>query len=496
MVLQGFETPRKVNDLGAAVAAGALLLGQGLVGMLTTKPARIALQPIDGSGGAIIDIPAIEARDFALLSKDTAVVLGGGGALFALQDLQSAVKPRPIAREVRALSSRPFGESAFAIGDEGKAMALTLSRNEVGVRTFSMRGALYACDIGEHVTYAIVDDERGRQLRVHSGATPEVGTSVRVTLPEGAAGLDRVRGSQNLSAVFKRGDERVCVVQGSAKPQAKMIRLDAKPADVAVLDGCLLVAFLDGRLALYDRDAIEGAGDSPLSATAVTPLGAQGRPRVIVAASGKASASLWVGTTAGEVFRAGLTMTAEAVSQPRAQPPPPARNEAPQAPDRAEELLARERELEELRTEMAQLKASQAAELDALRAEKNEALEELRANHRKALEEHDAAHRKALEEHDAAHRKALEEHETAHRKAIEEHDAAHSKALQDIRKQLEAQTKVTEQMRSEIEQLVAARAEERERIEKLFPFGSEGIRSFERARDKLDSLITRIKRRV
>jgi hypothetical protein len=620
MVVQGFETPRKVNDLGAGVAAGALLLGQGLVGLLTAKPARIALQPMDGSKGAVIDIPVVEAKELSLLSKETAVVLAAGGDLIALLDLQSAVKPRPIAREVRALSPRPFGESAFAVGDEGKAMALTLSRNDVGVRTFSMKGALHACDIGEHVTYAIVDDDRGRQLRVHTGASPELGTSVRVALPEGALDLDRVRGSQLLSAVYKRGDERVCLVQGSAKPQAKMIRLEAKPADVAVLDGCLLVAFFDGRLALYDRDAIEGAGDTTLPATALMPLGAQGRPRVILAASGKGSASLWVGTTAGEVFRAGLALTAEAVSQPQAPSPSPAVNEPPRAPDRTEELLARERELEELRAEVAQMQASHAAELEklgaeaeqakashaaelakvgaeaeqakvshaaeieALRVERSEALEELRAAHRKALEErdtahraaieahnaahqkaieaHNAAHQRAIEEHDAAHQRAIEEHDAAHRKAIEEHDATHSTALEDMRRQLaaadareraleetsrakgaelddalaklraaeeqvrartaerdlhqrdleEARAKLTQaegeltsgaaerkglteaidRMRSELEHLVAARAEERERIEKLFPFGSEGLRSFERARGKLDSLITRI----
>jgi hypothetical protein len=479
MVLQGIETPRKVNDVGAGVVSGALLLGQGLAALLTSKPARIGLQPFDGSKGSSVDISVEAAKDLALLSRDTAVVLAEGGALFGIVDLQGAAKPRPIARDVRALYARAGGEMALAIGDDGKGMALTQGRSEVGVRAFPLKGALYACDIGDQATYVIVDGEGGRVLRVHPGATPELGASARVALPEGAQSLDRLRGGPALCVAYKRGDDRVCVVQGSTKLEAKMVSLEAKVADAAVLDGSLLVAFIDGRLALYDRDAIEGAGDAPLTATALTPLGAQGRPRVLLAGTSKASTALWIGTTAGEVLRIAMTRQQEAVSQPRApQAPPKAVEtqpavEAPPARDYAAELATRERELEELRAEMTQMKAAHEAQI-------------------KAHEAQTEAQTKAHEAQTEAQIKAHEAQTEARTKAHEAQTEAQTKAHEAQTKAYEAQTKAYEQMRSEVDHLMADLTRERERIEKVFPFGSEGLRSVERAREKLSAVIAQI----
>jgi hypothetical protein len=639
MVLQSFEVlPRKVNDLGSGIAAGALLLGQGIAGLLTSRPTRLALQSNDGSGGAIIDISVEAVQTFALLSKDTAVLLADGGVLWALLDLQSSVKLKAIARDVRVLYARAGGESAFAIGDDGKGIALTLGRNDVGVRSFAIRGTLQACDVGEQVTYAIVEADGGRQLHVHPGVTPELGTSVRATLPEGALGLDRVRGSQQLSAVFKRGDERVCVVHGAQKLEAKLVRLDAKPADVAVLDGNLLVAFVDGRLALYNREAIDNAGDTALVATTSLALNAQGRPRVLLAGVSKGTAVIWIGTTAGEVFLAGSTVNqGDVVSQRPAA-------SAPSRPDYAAQLAAHAAEIEALRAESERQKAAHATEVEELRAEgerqkaahatevegresaRAHALEEQGIAHRAASDERAATYRKALEEQDAGHLKAMADAEAAYRKAIEDADEVHLKAIAEMQEQktaagaqlvartaerdactaeldertrerdartaeldertkerdartaelaertaelaertaelaacrverdglhgeleaargklaaaeeqlvtrtaeleartqerdallqaeleaargklaaaqeqltsrardLDARNKAYEEMRAEGSRLMADLATERERIEKIFPFGSDGLRSVERAREKLDGVLSQI----
>ena len=439
MVLQSIETPRKVNDLGASIAAGALLLSPGLVGMLTGRPARIALQPLDGTAGTAVDLSIESAQEIALLSKDAAVVLAGGGALWSLLDLRGTVKVRQIAQDARALHARPQGESALAIGTDGQAMALTLSRTEVGVRTLSVRGALRACDVGDQVTYALLDGEGGGQLRVHPGATPELGTSARATLPDAALGLDRVRGGQLLSAVYKRNDERVCLVQGGSKLEARLVRLDAKPADVAVLDGCLLVAFVDGRLALYDPDALARAGDGPLEPTSVVPLGGQGRPRVLLATAGKGAPALWIGTTTGEVVRAALVQREveaassrpAATSAPATMPVPA--SAPPSGPSPAETIAARDLEIEELKAENARLVSEHAAERDALRVEHARALEEQSAASAQAAEEQSAAHARALEEQSATHAKALAERDAAHARALEEQGAAGARSLEELK---------------------------------------------------------------
>src|SRR5262249_9590162 len=142
----------------------------------------------------------------------------------------------------------------------------------------------------------------------------------RVALPEGAAGLDRVRGGQELSVVYARGEAVMCAVFGSSKLEAKLFQLEAKPADVALLGPYLLAAYPDGRVALYDIAAIACAGAAPLAAVSAVELGAKGKPRVILAGRGKSGPALWVGTSAGEVFSASLPeKPAEAATHPRAE---------------------------------------------------------------------------------------------------------------------------------------------------------------------------------
>src|SRR5262245_23356327 len=144
MSLRSLAAPRRVNDLDAGIAAGALLLSRGLAGFLTGKPARLALQPTDGGAGTVLDLPVDAAQEVALLSSDSAVVLGAGGVLWALSDLRDQTKAKQIGREVRALCARPLGDSAMALGEGGQVLALTVSGRDVGVRPLSTKGSVLA----------------------------------------------------------------------------------------------------------------------------------------------------------------------------------------------------------------------------------------------------------------------------------------------------------------------------------------------------------------
>lgn len=466
MIPQSFEAPRQETDLGGSVAAGALLVGHGLAALASARPARLALSSVDGPAATIIDLPVEPIRDIALLSKDTAVVLGESGTLWGVVDLHGAVKVRPVASGVRALCGRPTGESALAIAEENKAIALSLSRQEIGVRTFSVRGALHACDVGEQVTYAVTETAAGRQLHVHPGATPELGTSVRATLPEGAAGLDRVRGSQSLCAVFKQGEPQVCVVTGAPKLVAKLVRLDARPSDVAVLDGWVIAVTLDGRLVLYSPEALSSAGEEALAATTSISLAAQGRPRVLLAASHKGTPHLWIGTTAGEVLHAsGALRSAESIHPVPSAP-------KPTVPVLTALLVARDQEIELLRAEAEQRNVAHASELETLLEQADERARSLHAD---------------LDARTGERDRARAEIEAARSTLV-----AAEEQIQSLAAELEDRTNAYDALRTEVDRLVGDLAKERDRIAKTFPFGSYGLKSIERARDRVEGVLAQI----
>jgi hypothetical protein len=296
------SAPRKVHGLDAEIRGATVLASPGLVAMISTDPVRLGVIPASGSGARTTNLSLPTAEDVALLSKDVAVVRSED-AVWALLGLQHGPKLDQVARDARLLAGRPAGETALVLGWDGGATELKLGRNEVDARAFVRSGSARALDIGEAETHAVVDGAgEGGELRVHPGATPEPGASHRVSLPRGAETLDRVRGGAKLTAVYKRGSSAVCaVVRSAGKLAARLLSLDAPAADVAVLESSLFVAFSDGRVALYDGASLEAAGGAPLVPTASVSLSGRGEPTTL-AASGKAPPSLWVGTSAGEVF--------------------------------------------------------------------------------------------------------------------------------------------------------------------------------------------------
>ena len=382
MTFASLPAPRKLSTLDAAVSGGAFLVSPGLVAMLTTGPVRLAVLPMAGGPAVVSELSLGSGSEIALLSKNVAVVRSADETVWAVLDLTSTPKVREVARDVRSLRMRPSGESALALGADGGVTALLLNRDEVGARAFRLRTAVRACDVGESETYAVVDGEIGVEFRVHPGSTPESSASARIPLPVDAVGLDRLRGSRELSVLYKRGSPTLCVITGAAgKLEAKIIRIESAPFDIAVLEGSLFVAFADGRVALYVPDAIARAGDAELTAKSILTFAAAGKPRVLLATS-KGSPTIWIGTSTGEVL--GLALTREAPREaPKTVPPAPAE---PRKDERAAALI----EMDRLKDELAAAAAA--------RAEVEVKLEAAGAAHQAEIDRIGAAHQAATDE--------------------------------------------------------------------------------------------------
>ena len=311
MPFKTIAAPRKLSSVDAEVRAAAFLLNPGLVAVLSTSPVRIATFSTGGVPGKVTGVSLDGADAVALLSRDVAVVRGTDDSVWALLDITHTPKMDQVARDVRSLAMRPGGETALALGWDGSATELVLARHEVEARQFALRGTLRAVDVGETETYAVADGADGGQLRVHPGATPEPGAILKVNLPREAASLDHVRGGPRLVAVFKPGTRTVCLATGGpARLVAKLVELEAEPTALGVLETSLVAIFADGHAALYDADAIAAAGDGgPLAAKHSVPLGARGKPQALLL-TGKGGATMWVGTSAGEVLSASLVKKA------------------------------------------------------------------------------------------------------------------------------------------------------------------------------------------
>lgn len=307
MPFKTLSAPRKILDLKADVRATAFLANPGLVAMVSNDPVRLAIQPTSGSGGKVTNTSLASAEQVALLSRDVAVVRSSDDSVWSLVDLVHTPKVEQVGRDVRALCMRPAGETALAIGWDGSATQLSFTKDEVVSRQFALRGTIRACDLTETETFALVDGADGGQLRVHPGATPEPGAELRCNLPQEAAAFDRVRAGARLAVVYKPGVATVCLITGGPnRLAAKLVQLHDKPVDVGVIETSLVAIFADGRVALYDADTIAAASDSgSIEARQLTPLGSSGDPRALLLTS-KGGATLWVGTSAGEMVSMSL----------------------------------------------------------------------------------------------------------------------------------------------------------------------------------------------
>jgi len=305
MPFKSIATPKKVLSLDAEIRGGAFLTNPGLVAMISHQPVRLGALPQSGSNGKITNVSIEGAYAVALLSRDVAVVLSSGHDVWALLDITHTPKMDQVGRDVRSLAYRPGGETALGIGWDGTATQFRLNKHEVDARQFHLRGTVRAADIGDTECYVVVDGDGGGQVRVHPGATPEPGASLRCNLPSEAASLDRVRGGPRLVAVYKPGHRTVCLATGGpARLAAKLVELESEPADMGVLDTSLVVVYRDGRAALYDSDAIAAATDAgPITPKHTLPLPGRGNPEVVMLTA-KGGSTMWVGTSGGDVLSA------------------------------------------------------------------------------------------------------------------------------------------------------------------------------------------------
>lgn len=302
MPFKNVASPKAVTSLDGGIVASAQLKSPAFVGMLASDPVELALIPAGGQSPRKTGVTLNQADDLALLNRDVAVVRSDGD-VWALLDITHQAKMDQVSRDAKVLAMRPTGESALSVGWDGRATAYAISGHDVEGREFALRGDVRTVSTTEDSCYVVVDGAGGDggELRVHPGSTPEAGAHSRAPLPKGAANMDRLRGGRDLSALYKRGGTSVCAVVAGSHLEAKLLSIDAPVADVAVVESSLIVATTDGRILLFDRAAIAGAGFSGIEPTSTTPAG--GEPTVLEV-TGRGSPTLWIGTAGGDVLSA------------------------------------------------------------------------------------------------------------------------------------------------------------------------------------------------
>ena len=359
MATSHLDSPRKILDLGAGTTSATWLGGPGLVAFLTAKPARLAVAPVAATSGDAIDLPRINAQEVALLSKDVALVRDKEGTVWSVP-IADPYRVREVVRDMRTLLGRPSGEGALAISDEGKVLAFSLGRGEVGARPVEISGRTRAGDAADGVTYLLAEGDLGGQLRVYPGTAPERAPIARVTLPVEAAEFDLVRGGRAFCVVYKRGGASLCLVtRDGSRAEASLVTLEAPIADVAVTEASVVVAFTSGKLALYDVASLGASSEGPKVPVGTVAAGGKGRPRVLLATTTKGATSIWIGTAEGEVMRAALVEVAAVPEKPAAEPVAPV-------------VVASNEEVEALRREVASLKGAldgKVRELESVRGE-------------------------------------------------------------------------------------------------------------------------------
>jgi hypothetical protein len=306
MPYKSLSAPRRVESLDAEVCGAAAFDGAGLVAMVASSPARCAFVPIASGTNKVINLSLDRGDDIAFLSRDIAVVRSDGD-LWAVLDIHHRAKFERVATNVRSLCGRPSGERALALTWEGHAYETTVSGYEVSARQFALRGTVKLADVGQTDTFVVVEvPGGGLELRMHPGATPEPGANGRAPLPSEASKLDRLKGGMALSVLYKRGSSEACIVsQTGGRLQAKMINVGSPIACAATSETSLVVAFEDGRAALFTGDTLKDGSDSTLTPTHSLSLGARGEPTTMLITS-KGSANVWVGTSSGEIIRTSL----------------------------------------------------------------------------------------------------------------------------------------------------------------------------------------------
>lgn len=304
MPYKSLSAPRRVESLDAEVCGAAAFDRDGLVAMVSSSPARCGFVPINSGTNKVINLSLDRGDEIAFLSRDVALVRSDND-LWAVLDIHHRAKFERVATNVRALCGRSSGERALALTWEGQAYEATMSGYEVDARSFALRGTVKLADLSATDTFVVVEVPGGLELRLHPGATPEPGANGRAPLPSEANKLDRLKGGMALSVLYKRGSNEVCIVpQSGGRLQARMVDVGAPVACAATSETSLVVAYEDGRAALFTGDNLK-TGEYSVTAAHTLSLGARGEPTSLLITS-KGSAVAWVGTSSGEMIRVSL----------------------------------------------------------------------------------------------------------------------------------------------------------------------------------------------
>ncbi len=294
MPFKQISQPRRVASLEGSIQGASFHRKLGTVAMVSTNPVQVATVAHTGSPAKQFNVQLEEARDIALLSRDMAVVRTDTD-VWQLLDIQHKARVDPLGRDSRMVVG-PQGDAALSLRWDNSCEQLTPGKNEVASRTFPLRGDHRAIDLGENECYSVVESGEG-EFRIHPGATPEQGSQTKVALPPGCKELDRLRGGRFLSCLYKRENSQICVIRRAGnRLDTKIFYLDVPMTDLTVCETSLLVVTKDGRVVLYDSDAID-RGDGRMDPKSETQLGCRGEPTACVIAH----SNIFVGTSGGDI---------------------------------------------------------------------------------------------------------------------------------------------------------------------------------------------------
>ncbi len=304
MPFKNLAQPKHLTTLDAEIRDSAQLDPHNYFAVVTTDPVHLSIHQLAANtAGSKTNISLPAADEVAFIKRNT-IVVRSGDELWAVLDIQHGAKIDQVGRDIRWLRGCPNGETALAVGWDGQGAALSLRQYEVGGRQFTVRGDLRAMDVGHKETYVVADGKGGGQFRIHPGLTPEAGASARADLPEDAKGYDRLEGGPELSALFKRGGDRMCVISrdGAGNVAAKMVVLDTAVVDATVISTSLFTIGLDGNIRLFNGNTLHQADDAPMTPLATINTPARAEP-TLLDSTYKGGAKLWVGSKAGDVIR-------------------------------------------------------------------------------------------------------------------------------------------------------------------------------------------------
>lgn len=307
MPYMNLAAPQRIETVTGDLCGVATLDSASLVAMLSHSPATCAILPFFGGTKRNVKLALSSVDDVAFLSRDVLAVRSGTEVWSAIGITRDHINFNLVTSNARALYGTPAGGRALVLANEGAAVELALGDAEVTARSFLLRGDVKLAAIDSRETAVVGETGGALEMRIHPGPTPEPGARTRIGLPGGTTVFDRLATGPALRVLYKKDRHDACIVQrhGSGL-SAKMVDVGAPIGCAAVSETSLVVAYKDGRVALFDGATLAAAqGDSIVPTHTLPLLGARGEPSSMFITT-KGSALVWVGTTMGDIIKVAL----------------------------------------------------------------------------------------------------------------------------------------------------------------------------------------------